>query len=143
MPQEKTSIRFWWITRMVLGALFILVSFSKGSLPPGLVRGYGFDVVVPAFLFVEARGLYAPGRANFWNRLIGCSPERAAFVAYLISALSELGQYFKSWTHLPGVFDPSDLVAYAVGIGVVYAIDKLLHRQPPDQPDVKSATVTG
>ena len=131
MPVLKPSyLRFWRVARAVLASAFVVVVFAKALLSSGLLRSYAFDVTAPAWMYVEIRGLYAPGRANWRTRLIGCSPERTALVLFAASAAAEGGQYLKTWTHFPGVFDIYDLIAYAVGIGACYCVDRVLARSP-------------
>ena len=130
MLVPKSPVRFWRVTRVVLAVAFVVVVFSKLLLSPGFLRSYAFDVIAPAWVYVEFRGLYAPGRSNWRTRLIGSSPERTALVLFVLTAAAEGGQYFKSWTYLPGVFDIYDLIAYAVGIGACYGIDKMMARSP-------------
>jgi hypothetical protein len=129
MLVPKTShLSFWRAARVVLAIAFAAVVFSKLLLSPGFLRSYAFDVMAPAWAYVEFRGLYAPSRSNWRTRLIGCSPERTALVLFVATAAAEGGQYFNTWTHLPGVFDMYDLIAYAVGIGACYGVDKVLAR---------------
>jgi hypothetical protein len=62
MLVPKTShLRFWRVARVALAGAVVVVVFAKGLLSPGLLRSYAFDVLAPAWLYVEIRGLYAPG----------------------------------------------------------------------------------
>lgn len=124
--EPRFAVYFWRVARVVLSGLFVIVTLTKGLLSPGVLRSYAFDVVVPAFLYVEFRGLHAPKRSIRGACWIGRSPERAALALFSATAAAEFGQYFKAWTHLPGVFDIYEIVAYAAGIGACYAVDTLL-----------------
>ena len=141
---KTPHLRFWRVARVVLSGAFVIVVLAKGLLAPGLLRSYAFDVLVPAWLYVEIRGLYAPGRSDWRTRLIGCSPERTAVVLFVATAAAEGGQCFKTWTHFPGVFDIYDLIAYAVGIGACYGVDRVLARSPlPAGIDGQTSRGTG
>ena len=86
----------------------------------GVITDYGADVVCPALLFVITR----QGRSVL--RHLGMRPDRPAVIAagvFWFSAAWEIAQRFH-W--IPGVFDPLDLLAYAIGVLVPYLVDRWL-----------------
>jgi hypothetical protein len=93
----------------------------------GFFTNYAADLVVPAWLYVASRGLHSPsGRTTRIQRTVGHTPEIAALTLFVASTLTEVSQHY--WPHglFPGQFDILDVVAYACGLAVCYAADKLL-----------------
>jgi hypothetical protein len=91
----------------------------------GFFTNHAADIVVPAWLYVAARGLHsAHGRKTFIQRIIGRTPELAALSLFAASALTEMSQLFSPHGVFPGRFDVLDLVAYAVALAVCYGVDK-------------------
>jgi hypothetical protein len=56
--------------------------------------------------------------------MLGHTPERAALVLFLASTLTEISQFYWPRGLFPGRFDAMDIVAYAVGLAICYAMDK-------------------
>jgi hypothetical protein len=90
----------------------------------GFLTNYGADVTQPAWLYIVTRGLDEPGRRTRVQRWFGTTPERAAMVIFLAAALTEVSQRYWPAGVFPGRFDPLDIVAYAVGVGTCYAIER-------------------
>ena len=92
----------------------------------GFLTNHLADLVVPAWLYVAARGLQSDGRrSTFIQRTIGRTPELAAVSLFTASALTELSQRY--WPHgiFRGRFDPLDVLAYGVGLTACYVADRL------------------
>ena len=104
---------------LVTGALNML--HMRGA----FFTNHAADIVVPAWLYVASRGLHSAfGRTTRLQRSIGRTPEIAALSLFAASAITEVSQLY--WPHgpFPGRFDPLDLVAFASGLTVCYALDK-------------------
>lgn len=92
---------------------------------PGEPRtSYGADLTQPAWLYITTLSLDNPARRGLIHRIFGGTPARAAASIFLGSTMTELSQYF--WPHgiFAGTFDPFDILAYAVGVGVCFLFDK-------------------
>ena len=92
----------------------------------GFFTNHAADLVVPAWLYIAARGLHSlRDRQTLLQRTIGRTPELAAVSLFIASALTELSQVI--WPHgmFAGRFDPFDMVAYASGLVVCYTADKI------------------
>ncbi len=103
-----------WLLFVAIGAL------QSRHMHLGVITDYGADVVCPAVLYVTAR------QGKSLLRYVGLSPDRPERIAAGVFVLCvgwEIGQKFH-W--IPGVYDPMDIVAYAVGVGVPYLIDRWL-----------------
>jgi hypothetical protein len=99
------------------------------------LTNHAADLVVPAWLYVASRGLHSPhGRKTLIQRTIGRTPEIAALSLFTASTLTEVSQRY--WPHgiFSGRFDPLDVLAYACGLGVCYAADKLSAGEPTIPP---------
>jgi hypothetical protein len=91
---------------------------------PFFLRSYGADVTVPAWMYIMLRSLEGPRRRQVFHRLLGRTPEQAAVLLFLASTATELMQRFFPRGPIPGTFDKFDIVAFAVGLVVVYVLDK-------------------
>ena len=117
----------WRVAYYLLFAAFLATAaLNMLHIRGGFFTNHAADIVVPAWLYIAARGLYSPrSRETLIQRIIGRTPEFAALSLFFASALTELSQVF--WPHgiFSGRFDPFDMVAYASGLAVCYAADKL------------------
>ena len=91
----------------------------------GFFTSYAADLALPAWLYIVARNLHEPKSASLLSRVLGWSPEVAACALFLASVASEVSQLLWPSGFFAGRFDPFDIVAYAVGIGICYGGDKL------------------
>ncbi len=91
----------------------------------GFFTNYAADLALPAWLYIVARSLHEPKSRPLLSRLLGKSPELIAGVLFLASVASEVSQLLWPSGFFAGRFDWLDIVAYAVGIGVCYAFDKV------------------
>jgi hypothetical protein len=139
-----TTIAFprgWALTYWVLTAAFLLsAGLNVLHVRGGFLTNHLADVVVPAWLYVAARGLSrgAPPRA-WWLRFAARSPERAAALVFGASAATEVSQAF--WPHglFGGRFDPLDLGAFALGVSASYAAEKWSSRRVAPASEVRQA----
>jgi len=119
------SRRAWQITSRTLLAFWVgCALLEMTGAGPYLLRAYGADVAVPAWMYILLRSLEGPRRRQVFHRLLGRTPGQAAAVLFIGSTATELMQRFMPGGPIPGTFDKFDILAFAVGIGAVYALDK-------------------
>jgi len=123
----------WIIAYWFLMASFVLTaSLNLLHVRGGFLTNYLADLTLPALLYVLSRDL-APNKLRYFRRLmrtIGRTPERAAMFFFAASCATELSQILWPRGLFAGRFDPLDLVAYGIGLGVCYGFDK---QQQPHQ----------
>ena len=93
----------------------------------GWLTSYGDDLAIPAWLYIGARNLDG-GRTGRLQRTLGRTPEIAFLTIALASTATEIAQYFWPDGIFRGTFDPLDIVAYVVGAGAPYLVEKLSRR---------------
>jgi hypothetical protein len=117
----------WRVAYAGLTALFILTALlNLARVRAGFLTSHAADLVVPAWMYVTARGLAGtPAFRNPVSRWLGRTPLRAASVLFLASTATELSQ--KVWPRglFPGTYDPWDLVAYGTGLAACVAAEAL------------------
>ena len=117
-PKLKSVENFKKAESALLFVLWVVVAvLEMKRIRLGLVTSYGADLFMPAWLYVVA----VQGKTLF--RFLGLGTDRPVLVAGIVFGFCvawELGQKIH-W--IPGVFDPLDIVAYAVGVGGVLLID--------------------
>jgi hypothetical protein len=91
----------------------------------GFITNYGADLTQPAWFYILLRDLHGSGRRKRLTRVVGSRPETAALVIFLACVATEVSQRFWPTGLFAGRFDPYDIVAYAAGTGICYALDKL------------------
>jgi hypothetical protein len=131
-----TRRQLWFVAYVVL-LLGIVATAALNMLQVsgGFFTNHLADLVVPAWLYVVARGLHvASGRTTRLQRWLGRTPERAALAIFIASTVTELSQYHWPRGIFSGRFDPLDMLSYAVSLAVCYAADRLSSR-PPDGGD--------
>jgi hypothetical protein len=117
--------RAWTVAYWFLTAVFIVTAvISTKRIPAGFLSNYAADVACPAWLYIGLRGLHG-SRPTVFGRYFGATPERAAIVLFGGSTLTELSQVWWPQGFFAGTYDPYDIVAYAVGVGVCYAFEKV------------------
>lgn len=126
VTEDRLTQRAWLsIYWSLLAVLLITAALNMLHLRGGFLTNHAADVVVPAWMYVGARGLHSTsGLRTRVQRTLGQSPEIAALGLFFASALTEVSQYY--WPHglFRGRFDPLDILSYAVGLVVCYAFDK-------------------
>jgi hypothetical protein len=127
MPPATRRRRAWLVAYYVLLALFILTAaLNMAKMRAGFFTNHAADVVVPAWLYIVARGRHSRGQPRTWlQRTIGRTPETAALSLFLASTATEFSQ--RQWPRgvFAGRFDPLDVLSYAVGLGACYALEKI------------------
>ncbi|HWA57369.1 MAG TPA: hypothetical protein VG692_08955 [Gemmatimonadales bacterium] len=124
------AVRVWQGLTWAAFAIFLLTAgLNMAGVRAGFATNHLADLVVPAYLYLVFRSPLPPYRRTWLARHLGATPERAGFVLFLASAATEVSQRY--WPDGPfrGRFDPLDIVAYAVGVLLVYALDKRLRLQ--------------
>ena len=116
----------WRITYWTLAAAFIATAaLNMGHVRGGFLTNQLADLVVPAFLYVTARGLAdREPRQTLLRKTVGATPETAASILFFASAATEFSQIYWPKGMFAGRFDPVDLAAYAVGLGICYICDR-------------------
>jgi len=119
-------MKTWRVVYGLLWTVFIATAvLNMAHVRAGFFTNYAADVVVPALLYVMTRGLAEQrNRPTLVQRWFGGTPERAAGVLFLASAVTEVSQYYWPKGVFRGHFDALDLVAYAAGLACCYVGDK-------------------
>jgi hypothetical protein len=111
--------------RLPAGRAFYTICFTASLVIGGLqmfrVRGwwltsYGADLFGTAWLYA----MFRQGRTVF-QRGRALSPRAAALGVFAGCAASEFGQ---RWRVIPGTYDPYDLAAFGVSVGLCWLIDR-------------------
>lgn len=138
MERQMPRIRLWRIAYYLLFIAFLgTAALNMLQVRGGFLTNYAADLVVPAWLYVAARGLHSPrGRETLIQRTIGRTPEIAALSLFTASTLTEISQRY--WPHgiFSGRFDLLDVLAYACGLAACYVGDKLSPGEPGVSPNV-------
>ncbi len=122
----------WRIAYWTLAVAFIVTAaLNMGHVRGGFFTNHLADLVVPAYLYVAVRGLAErEPRLTLLRRTVGATPETAAAVLFFSSAATEFSQIYWPRGMFSGRFDPLDLAAYAVGLGVCYICDRWGKKAP-------------
>ena len=117
--------KYWTIALYVL-FIFCLIAavLNMMHLHVFFLTTHAADLFCPALLYIQARKSWQTGESHFPNNIVGRSPEIAAAVFFSGSVLTELSQKFFPHGIIPGTFDPCDIIAYAVGVGTCYILEK-------------------
>ena len=126
----------WRISYHLLLAAFVATAaLNMLHIRAGFFTNHAADLVVPAWLYVASRGLQSSrGKETLIQRTIGRSPEVAALSLFIASVLTEISQLLWPRGIFRGRYDPLDIVAYASGLALCYAADKIwgsTERLPP------------
>jgi hypothetical protein len=130
----------WRVASILLLAVWIvtaILNMRRVHVP--FVTTHLADVAPPAWLYIGLRGLDGWQRGRRWSlKLLACSPELAAGVLFAGATMTELSQAYWPTRLFRGRYDSLDVLAFAVGIGACYVVDKqALRRQRrsrnPDQ----------
>ena len=124
-PDDKKSRRGWEIAaRVLLVGWITTAALSMWRLRGGFVTNYGNDLLFPPYCYIFFRGL-SPWKLKekLLLRRFGRSPGFAAVSIFLVGLGSEMVQGLWPQKFITGTFDPWDIAAYALGLGVCYVID--------------------
>lgn len=117
--------RRWLVTYWLLFAAFVATAaLNMLQVRGGILTNYAADVVVPAWLYIVTRGLHEATPTGLLSRLIGRSPELTAAVLFLGSTATELAQRYWPQGVAGGRYDPVDIVAFGLGVGLCYVADR-------------------
>ena len=131
MSEPGTIRMAWKVAYWLLTVLFIVTAVvSTRRIPAGFLSSYAADLTCPAWLYVSLRGLHG-SRPNAFGRFFARTPEQAALVLFGGSALTEVSQIWWPRGFFAGTYDPYDLAAYAVGVGVCYVLEKVSISRSP------------
>jgi hypothetical protein len=122
----------WKAAYLALSLLFVVSAFlNLARIRGGFLTSHLADIVVPAWMYITSRGLVTTRRKRLalvaW---LGRTPERAALLLFVASALTEISQYFWPQGLFSGRFDPFDILAFAAGLLPCYLADRFGGRVP-------------
>lgn len=133
--KRQRAPRRWW--RVAYWVLFIVWTgcalLGMNRIRAGFLTSYGADLTQPAWLYIVVRGLHGAGQNTWLVRLLGATPTRAALSIFAAGVLTETSQLYWPRGVFSGRFDPLDIVAFAVGIGVCYMLDSRSDTRPVDE----------
>ena len=124
---NSSPAAFWRVASYALFILFLVTAaLNMLHLRGGILTTHTADVVVPAWLYVAARGLHAPRvRKTLIERTIGGTSATAALSLFVASTLTEVSQRYWPRGVFSGRFDPLDVAAFGAGLAACYAAEKL------------------
>lgn len=123
-----------WLAFLLTAALNLL------QIRAGLLTNHGADLVVPALLYVLTRRYPVASRTGsplLVRRVFGSTPELAAACIFGGSVATELCQRFWPDGIFPGTYDPLDIVAYGVSVGLCYVADRWAIRRTGSPGDTR------
>ena len=128
--------RRWRIAYWVLLAIFVLTAaLNLLHVRAGFLTSHAADLFLPPWLYVVVR--FFPAQRGWLaavHRWLGRSPARAAGSLFVASALTELSQIAWPRGLFAGVFDPLDLLAFAIGLVVCFIVDERQQRAALSRP---------
>ncbi len=117
--------RFWSIVCLLLFAASIAIAIlNMMRVRAGFITNYGADIAVPALLYIVVRGLHKPAYRTQLTKYLGRRPEITAMVILGGSIATEICQRYWPSGLFAGRYDPYDIVAFGVGVGICYVFDK-------------------
>ena len=90
----------------------------------GFITNYVADIACPAGLYIVVRGLQNPAYRTPLTKYLGRRPEITALVMFGGSTATEICQRYWPNGLFAGRYDPYDIVAYGVGVGICYMLDR-------------------
>lgn len=116
---------FWSIALYVLVAMFSVAAIlNMVHLHVPFLTTHAADVSGPAYLYIQFRKSWQQGSDRFLPRVFGRTPEITASTFFFGSVVTEISQKYYPHGIFPGRYDPWDIVAYAVGVGTFYFLEK-------------------
>jgi hypothetical protein len=124
--------QYWAIAYWILfGCWVVGAGLFMARYNGGFLTNYLSDLTFPPYFYIHLRGLRTETRdlpnTFFFKQWFGRTPERAAISIFLVGFVTELKTMVWPEGIITGTYDPYDVVAYAVGLVICYAIDKNTH----------------
>lgn len=110
--------------RALFIAFLAAAACNRADVRAGFATSHLADLVVPAWLYIVLRGLHGPRRRPRLYRVLGATRESTAALLFVGSTLTEFSQSYWPAGLFAGTYDPLDIAAYGVGVGVCYALDR-------------------
>jgi hypothetical protein len=116
----------WVVAYWALLAGWVLAAvLNMARARGGFLTNYMADLANPPWLYIGFRGLQSSeGRSRFLLQWFGRTPERTAISIFLVGAAAEVSQRYWPKGIFAGTYDPWDILAYAVGLGVCYGCER-------------------
>ena len=130
-----------WAYQLLCLVFLLTAALNMLRVRGGFFTNHCADLVVPALIYVTARRypvLTRRGKTPLMRRLVGSTAEIAALSIFGASAASEISQLYWPDGFFSGTFDPLDIVAYGLAVGLCYLADK--RSAPPVQAPLESAS---
>lgn len=124
-------------------AFLVAAALNMAHVRAGFATSYLADLVVPAWLYIVLRGGHEPRRRPRLYRMLGATPEFSAVVLFVGSTLTEFTQMSWPTGLFAGTYDPLDIAAYGVGVGVCYALDRSDNRTASTSVSVQAGVARG
>jgi hypothetical protein len=119
---ENSFSPSWKITYWTLFAAWITgVAMYMWRVHGGFLTNYLADLAFPPWYYIVMRGILTGGKKPYLLRWFGFSSERAAISIFLAGVVYEFGQRYRI---IPGTFDLWDIIAYGIGLCVIYLLEK-------------------
>ncbi len=122
---RSTRNRTAWLAVewLLLAAWVAAAALDMAHRRAGFLTNHAADLTLPAWLYVSFRSRSAASRLVWRRTLATAHPLVLAAVVFAASAATEVSQHF--WPHglFSGTFDPLDIVAYGVGLGLTSLSD--------------------
>lgn len=125
VDKTQTKPRYWSIVYLLLFAAFMATALLNiMRVRAGFITNYVADISVPALLYIVVRGLQQPAYRTPLTKYLGRRPAITALVILGGSIATEISQRYWPKGLFAGRYDPYDIVAYGVGVGICYVFDK-------------------
>ena len=121
-----------WAYRVLWFFVLLTAALNMLRVRGGFLTNHCADLAVPALLYVILRRYPLHTRRGTIprvRRLLGSTPELAAASIFGASAATEVAQRFWPRGLFPGTFDPLDIAAYGLSVGLCYLADRWATRQ--------------
>ncbi|HOP05661.1 MAG TPA: hypothetical protein PLF13_00075 [candidate division Zixibacteria bacterium] len=126
MVAENRTTPGWKIVFWVLFVCWVVgAALNMTRVHGGFFTDYLADLTFPPFFYIVLREKVT-GRPMVIRAVqrFGKTPLLAAVSIFLVGAIAEVSSYFWPIGPFGGTFDPWDIAAYALGLGICYVVDK-------------------
>lgn len=131
MGLMKKPVAPWWrlASWLLFAAFLVTAALNMAGVSAGFATNYLADLVGPAWLYVNFRGLASPGHGySLLRNVLGASPERTAAILFVASTGTEITQRYWPTGIFRGHFDPLDIAAFGLGLLPVYLADRMTNK---------------